>query len=71
MAALTGKISKCSQRDRIVAPIVNKRMPLRGQISWAKLTSPRGQSKSTGMPPDQKVNKAEELTYLSINILIS
>ncbi len=27
----------------------------------------RGQADSTGMPPKQKVNKAEELTYLSIN----
>jgi hypothetical protein len=28
-----------------------------------------GQTSSTGMPPKQKVNKAEELTYLFINIL--
>jgi len=26
------------------------------------------QAKSTGMPPNKKVNKAEELTYLSTNI---
>ncbi len=26
------------------------------------------QVNSTGMPPDQKVNKAEKLTYLSTNI---
>jgi hypothetical protein len=26
------------------------------------------QANSSGMPPDQKVNKAEELTYLSTNI---
>jgi hypothetical protein len=27
-----------------------------------------GQADSTGTPPDQKVNKAEQLTYLSKNI---
>jgi hypothetical protein len=26
------------------------------------------QAKSTGMPPNKKVNKAEELTYVSTNI---
>ncbi len=29
---------------------------------------PRGQAKSTGMSPNQKLNKAEELTYLSRSI---
>ncbi len=29
---------------------------------------PRGQASSTGMPPNQTVNKVEELTHLSINI---
>ncbi len=28
----------------------------------------QGQASSTGMPPDQKVNKAEQLAYLSVNI---
>ncbi len=28
----------------------------------------RGQANSTGVPPDQKIDNAEELTYLSINI---
>jgi hypothetical protein len=45
-----------------------KVMSFRGQASWAKMTSLWGQANSTGMPPDQKVNKAEELTYLSANI---
>jgi hypothetical protein len=27
------------------------------------------QANSTGMPPDRKVNKAEELTYISTNIV--
>ncbi len=26
-----------------------------------------GQANTTGMPPDQKINITEELTYLSIN----
>jgi len=30
-----------------------------------------GQANSTGMPPDQKVSKALELTYLSTNIAFS
>jgi len=36
--------------------------PFRAQASFAKMMSP------SSMPPDQKVKKAEELTYLSINI---
>jgi hypothetical protein len=38
----------------------------------AKMTSPVGreQAISTGMPPDQNVNKAEEITYLSLNITL-
>jgi hypothetical protein len=28
------------------------------------------QANSTGMPPDQKVNKAEELTYISIDMML-
>jgi hypothetical protein len=28
----------------------------------------QGQANSTGMPPDQKVYKAEEVTYVSLNI---
>ncbi len=39
-----------------------------GQVSWNKMTSPGGHANSAGMPPEQKVNKTEELTYLSINI---
>ncbi len=33
-----------------------------GQAGQAKMTSLGGQANSTGMPPKQKVNKAEELT---------
>ncbi len=31
------------------------------------MTSPRAQANSTGVSPNQKVNKADELTYLSTN----
>jgi hypothetical protein len=33
------------------------------------MTSPRGQANGTAIPPNQKVNKAEELTYLSMCIV--
>ncbi len=35
-----------------------------GDITW-------GQTNITGMPLDQNVNKAEELTYLSTNIALN
>ncbi len=41
----------------------------RGQISWAKTDITWRQANSTSMPFNQKVNKAEELTYLSINVM--
>ncbi len=45
-------------------------MSFRGQASEAKMTTPGGgHANSTGMPPDQKVNKAEELMYLSTKIV--
>jgi hypothetical protein len=40
-------------------------MSYRGQASWAKMMSEAGQASNTGMPPNQKVNKAEKLSYLS------
>jgi hypothetical protein len=42
-------------------------MPFRGQASWAKMTSPGGKL-SALVCHQPKVNKAEELTYLSIKI---
>jgi hypothetical protein len=39
-----------------------------GQASWAEITSPRGKLTKPACPTTKKVNKAEELTYLSINI---
>ncbi len=43
-------------------------MPFRVQDSRAKVMSPKQNVNSPRMPPDQKVNKAEELTNLSLNI---
>jgi hypothetical protein len=43
-------------------------MSFRGQGSQLKMMLPRGRLDSTGVPHDQKVNKAEELIYLSTNI---
>jgi hypothetical protein len=45
-------------------------MSFRGQANWAKMTSPWGLAISTGKPPNQKVNKVEELTHLSMNIAV-
>ncbi len=43
-------------------------MPFRGQASWAKMTSPGGKLTALASHLTIKVNKAEELTYLSTNI---
>jgi hypothetical protein len=42
----------------------------RGQANKAKNDITRRQANSTGMPLNQKVNKVEELTYLSINMAL-
>jgi hypothetical protein len=39
-----------------------------GQASWAKMMSPRGKLTALASHLTKKVNKAEELTYLSTNI---
>jgi hypothetical protein len=39
----------------------------RGQASWAKMTSPGGKLIVLACHTNKKVNKAEELTYLSAN----
>jgi len=41
---------------------------LRGQASWAKMTSPGGKLTAMACHPTKIVNKAEELTYLSTNM---
>jgi hypothetical protein len=43
-------------------------MSFRGQASWAKMTSPWGKLTALACHLTKKVNKAEELTYLSTNI---
>jgi hypothetical protein len=43
-------------------------MSFRGQASRDKITSPRGKLTALACHPTKKVNKAEELTYLSTNI---
>ncbi len=49
-------------RDRLVLPNVNKKMvSFKGQVCWAKTW---GLGSRVSIPPDQKVNKAEEPTYL-------
>jgi hypothetical protein len=40
----------------------------RGQDSWAKMTSSGGRPTPLANHPTEKVNKAEELTYLTTNI---
>jgi hypothetical protein len=43
----------------------------RGQASWAKMTSPVAIVTSLACHPTKKVNKAEELTYLSTDIVLT
>jgi len=40
----------------------------KGQASSAKITSPGGKLTALACHPTKRVNKAEELTYLSTNI---
>jgi hypothetical protein len=46
-------------------------MSFRGQASWAKITSPEGKLTELTCHPTKKVNKAEELTYLSKTLEIT
>jgi len=41
----------------------------RGQASWAKMTSHGGKLTALACHLTEKVNKAEELTYFSTNIV--
>jgi hypothetical protein len=43
----------------------------RGQASWAKMTSPWGKLTALTCHLTKKVNRAEELTYLSTNIAVN
>jgi hypothetical protein len=40
-----------------------------GQASWAKMMSPGDKVTAIACHPTKKVNKAEDLTYLSTNIV--
>jgi hypothetical protein len=40
----------------------------RGQASWSKMTPPEGKLTALPCHPTKKVNKVEDLTYLSTNI---
>jgi hypothetical protein len=42
--------------------------PFKGKASWAKLTPPESKLTSVAFHLTKKVNKAEEITYLPINI---
>ncbi len=46
-------------------------MSFRGQASWAKMTSPWGKLTVLACHLTKKVNKAEELSYLSTNIAVN
>jgi hypothetical protein len=50
--------SQCLQRDRLVIRDVNKNDVIRGQASWAKMTSPEGKLTAMACHPTKKVNKA-------------
>jgi hypothetical protein len=43
----------------------------RGQASWANMTLPRGKLTAMVCHLTKRVNKAEELTYLSTNIAVT
>jgi len=53
--------------ERLVIPYVKNDI-IQGSGYQGKNDITWGQAESTSIPPDQKVNKAEELTYPPINI---
>jgi hypothetical protein len=52
------------RRDGLVIPHVNIKMTVIGRNDII-----RGQANRTNVPPDHKIIKAEDLTYLYINIV--
>jgi len=46
-------------------------MSFKGQASWTKMMSPGGNLSALACHPTKKVNKAEQLTYLSTKIVFS
>jgi hypothetical protein len=60
---------QCLYRDRLVIPECKHNMTsLRGQASWAKMTSLRGKLTALAWHPTKFVNKSEQRTYHSTNI---
>ncbi len=57
------------ERDKLFIPSVNKNNVIGGQASWAKMALPGGKLIALAYCLTKKVNKAEQLTYLSINIV--
>jgi hypothetical protein len=57
-------MTQCFYKDRLVTSDVNKNNINRGAGKLGKNDVTMPEANSTGMPPDQKVNKDEELTYL-------
>jgi hypothetical protein len=57
--------------DMLVTPDVNKKGVIRGAGWLDKNDVTRGQANSSGVPPYPKVNKAEEITYLTISIVMN
>jgi hypothetical protein len=55
------------KRDRLGIPNVNKNDVILGTGQLDKNDATRVLTHCIGMPHDQKVKKAEEVTYLSIN----
>ncbi len=55
-------------KDSLVTPDVNKNDVMRGAGKLGRNNITRGLANKTGIPNNQKVNKAEEPTYLTINI---
>jgi hypothetical protein len=43
-------------------------MSFKEQAIWAKMTSPEGKLTPLACNPTKKLNKAEELTHIAINI---
>ncbi len=61
--------TQCLWRDRLVIPHVNKKWRHSRDRPTGQKWHHLGGANSSHMPPDNKVNKAKEVTYLSINNL--
>jgi hypothetical protein len=60
MHLLSSEQNQCLFRDRLVIPVLNKKMMLfRGEASWAKMTSYGDKLTALACHPTKKVNKAE------------